>query len=140
MGQYDRVYEATRRYEPEGNRAIRETLSFRSRLWYDRSGKKVARIHTRKRDMKMSSVEKISVSLTPDLAAVLQEAVAGGEYASTSEVIREALRDWRAKRAERQSAIKEARRLWDEGIQSGPSRFQSVEEIIAEAREKKARG
>ena len=82
----------------------------------------------------------INVSLTPDLATVLQEAVAGGEYASTSEIIREALRDWQAKRATRQSAIEEARRLWDEGIAGDPSRFQSVEEIIAEARERKARG
>jgi antitoxin ParD1/3/4 len=33
------------------------------------------------------------------MAAVVKGAVAGGDYASTSEVIREALRDWKMKRA-----------------------------------------
>ena len=33
------------------------------------------------------------------MAAVVKKAVAGGDYASTSEVIREALRDWKMKRA-----------------------------------------
>ena len=83
-------------------------------------------------------VEKISISLTPDLAAILQEAVEKDGYASTSEVVREALRDWRNKRAARQQAIEEVRRLWDEGIASGQSDFHSVKEIIADARARKA--
>ena len=33
------------------------------------------------------------------MAAVVRSAVEGGDYASTSEVIREALRDWKSKRA-----------------------------------------
>ena len=33
------------------------------------------------------------------LAAVVKSAVKGGDYASTSEVVREALRDWKTKRA-----------------------------------------
>ncbi len=41
---------------------------------------------------------KISVSLTDEHARLLNEAVASGDYASSSEVIREALRDWRARR------------------------------------------
>jgi antitoxin ParD1/3/4 len=84
-------------------------------------------------------VEKISISLTPDLVAILQEAVEKDGYASTSEVVREALRDWRAKRIAKQQAIEEVRRLWDEGIASGRSGFHSVEEIIADARARKAR-
>ncbi len=84
-------------------------------------------------------VEKISISLTPDLAAILQKAVEKDGYASTSEVVREALRDWRAKRAARQQTIEEAGRLWDEGIASGRSGFHSVEEIIADERARKAR-
>lgn len=86
----------------------------------------------------MAGVEKITISLTPDLIAVVQEAVEKEGYASTSEVIREALRDWRTRRAAREQAIEEVRRLWDEGIKSGTSRFHSVEEIIADARERKA--
>jgi antitoxin ParD1/3/4 len=83
-------------------------------------------------------VEKISISLTPDLAAILHEAVEKEGYASTSEVIREALREWRAKRVARQQATEEVRRLWDEGIASGSSGFHSVEDIIADARARKA--
>lgn len=81
----------------------------------------------------MSSAEKMSITLTPELAAMVNEAVATGDYASTSEVIREALRDWRMKQLARRQQIQEIRRLWDEGIQSGPGRFQDVEELIQEA-------
>jgi predicted nucleotidyltransferase len=46
----------------------------------------------------MSKVEKVSIALTLDMAAVVRGAVASGDYASSSEVVREALRDWRLKR------------------------------------------
>ena len=39
------------------------------------------------------------ITLPSDMAAVVRGAVAGGDYASTSEVVREALRDWKMKRA-----------------------------------------
>lgn len=79
----------------------------------------------------MPGVEKISIALTPDLAATVQEAVESGGYASTSEVIREALRDWREKRRLHEQQINEIRRLWDEGAQSGPSRVR-VGDLIQE--------
>jgi antitoxin ParD1/3/4 len=79
----------------------------------------------------MPRVEKISIALTPDLAAAVQEAVESGGYASTSEVIREALRDWREKRRLHEQQINEMRKLWDEGIQSGPSRVR-VGDLIQE--------
>jgi antitoxin ParD1/3/4 len=79
----------------------------------------------------MAGVEKISIALTPDLAAAVQEAVESGGYASTSEVIREALRDWREKRRLYAQQINELRRLWDEGIQSGPSPVR-VSDLIQE--------
>lgn len=46
----------------------------------------------------MSKVEKVSIALTADMAAAVRGAVASGEYASSSEVVREALREWRLKR------------------------------------------
>jgi antitoxin ParD1/3/4 len=79
----------------------------------------------------MPGVEKISIALTPDLAAAVQEAVESGGYASASEVIREALRDWREKRRLHEQQINEMRKLWDEGIQSGPSRVR-VGDLIQE--------
>lgn len=45
------------------------------------------------------NVEKISVSLSVDLANMVREAVNDGGYTSSSEVIREALRDWKLKQA-----------------------------------------
>lgn len=47
----------------------------------------------------MSSIERLTVTMPADLAAIVKAAVAGGDYASTSEVVREALRDWKTKRA-----------------------------------------
>lgn len=70
----------------------------------------------------MARVEKVSVALTPDLAAEMRDAVARGEYASTSEVMREALRDWRRHRVEREQAIERLGELWDEGLASGAAR------------------
>ena len=68
----------------------------------------------------MANVEKMSVALTPEMAAMLREAVAAGEYASASEVMREALREWKERRTLRQRAMEELGRLWDAGIESGP--------------------
>lgn len=69
----------------------------------------------------MANVEKISVALTPEMAADMRKAVESGEYASASEVMRDALREWRTRRDERARAMEELGRLWDEGIASGPS-------------------
>lgn len=69
----------------------------------------------------MATVEKISIALPPDMVGVLRSAVASGEYASASEVIREALRDWKLKRKIESLEIDELRHLLQEGIESGPS-------------------
>lgn len=82
----------------------------------------------------MAHVEKLSIALTPEMAAIVRQCVESGEYASSSEVIREALRDWKHKRDFQQAEIEELRRLWKEGIESGAGRFSSVEEIKAEAK------
>ena len=67
----------------------------------------------------MSQVEKLSVAVTKEMASMLRGAVATGQYASASELIREALRDWQQRQSVRQEAITELQRLWDEGIASG---------------------
>jgi len=60
----------------------------------------------------MATIERISIALTQEMAAVVREAVESGEYASNSEVIRDALRDWKLKRTLQQQQIDELRRLW----------------------------
>jgi antitoxin ParD1/3/4 len=84
----------------------------------------------------MPGTEKMSITLTQELAAMVNEAVATGDYASTSEVIREALRDWRIKQLARQQQIQDIRHLWEEGIQSGPGHFHDLEELIQEAEQR----
>ena len=71
--------------------------------------------------MPMANVEKVSVAVTAEMAAMMREVVEAGEYASTSEVVREALRDWKLRRTQRDRGIEELGRLWDQGIVSGPS-------------------
>jgi antitoxin ParD1/3/4 len=82
----------------------------------------------------MAKVEKVSIALTAEMLAAVREAVESGEYASSSEIVREALRDWKLKRTLQQQEIEELRRLWREGLQSGASRLAGMEEIKAEAR------
>lgn len=69
----------------------------------------------------MANVEKVSVALTAEMATMMRQVVEAGEYASASEVMREALRDWKLRRTERERAVGELGRLWDEGIASGPT-------------------
>jgi antitoxin ParD1/3/4 len=69
--------------------------------------------------MAMGEVRKISIALTEELAADIERAVASGDYASTSEVIRDALRGWKQHRAGRLAEIEGLRRLWTEGLSSG---------------------
>jgi antitoxin ParD1/3/4 len=82
----------------------------------------------------MAGVAKVSVALTQELHDLVQDAVATGDYASTSEVVREALRDWKDRRQRKQESIRELRRLWDEGIASGPAAPLDIEAIKKEGR------
>ncbi len=68
----------------------------------------------------MASVEKLSVALTPEMVAEMRAAVEGGDYGSVSEVVRDALRDWRLRRKIETLEAEELRRLVQEGIDSGP--------------------
>ena len=47
----------------------------------------------------MSGIERMTITMPADMAAVVKAAVEGGDYASTSEVIREAVRVWKTSRA-----------------------------------------
>ena len=64
----------------------------------------------------MPSVEKISIALPPEMVSRVREAVESGEYSSSSEVVREALRDWSRKRRPQANSIDDLRRIWKEAI------------------------
>jgi len=70
----------------------------------------------------MANVEKISVALTPDMVAKSRAAVEDGDYGSVSEVVREALRDWRLRRKIETLETEELRRLVQEGIDTAGCR------------------
>ena len=47
----------------------------------------------------MADIERLTITLPSDMAAVVKDAVGKGDYASSSEAVRAALRDWTMKRA-----------------------------------------
>jgi len=67
----------------------------------------------------MGAVRKLSIALTEELASEVDDAVSTGDYASTSEVIRDALRLWRRNRDADRAETVRLRRLWEEGLASG---------------------
>ena len=82
----------------------------------------------------MTAVAKISIALTSEQFGAIREAVEAGEYATTSEVVREAVRDWQSKRELRQADLERLRRAWDEGLASGTATPLDMKAIRSEAR------
>lgn len=81
----------------------------------------------------MPNVEKMSLALTAQQAAMMREAVSTGAYATTSEIVREAMRDWETKWVARNQEIRRLRALWDEGKASGPAQPLDFSELKKEA-------
>lgn len=78
----------------------------------------------------MANVGKVSVPLTTELMTAVRQAAASGEYASSSE----ALREWHRRRASQSQEIEALRRLWEAGLSSGPGRHGDMAALKAEAR------
>jgi antitoxin ParD1/3/4 len=64
----------------------------------------------------MAEIERMTITLPADMAAVVKSAVKGGDYASTSEVVREALRDWKTKRALQLEELAALKAAIDKGL------------------------
>jgi antitoxin ParD1/3/4 len=47
----------------------------------------------------MADIERMTITMPTEMAAIVKDAVDTGDYASSSEVVRAALRDWKFKRA-----------------------------------------
>jgi len=86
----------------------------------------------------MANVEKVSVSMTPQHADLIRDAVESGAYASGSEVIREAMRDWSAKWMQRRGDIATLKAMWQEGKESGPAMDVDFDALRDEARKELA--
>src|SRR5271156_2343329 len=93
---------------------------------------------SRQRNRSMPDMQKVSVALTGEQVAALEAAVEAGEYATTGEIVREALRDWQFKQELRRKDVERLRRLWDEGKASGPAEPLDFGELRKEARRRLA--
>ena len=87
----------------------------------------------------MPDVQKVSIALTGEQISSLKAAVETGEYATTSEIVREAIRDWQFKRELRQEDLKRLRQLWDQGKESGAAIPIEFETARREARQRLAK-
>ncbi len=78
------------------------------------------------------AVERMTITMPAEMAETLRQTVAGGEYASTSEVIREALRDWARKRDAERRDLELLREAIKAGLDSGPTI--PADQVFAELR------
>jgi len=82
----------------------------------------------------MPDIQKVSVALTGEQLAALKAAVETGEYATTSEVVRDALREWQWKRELRGEELERLRQAWQAGVASGRAKPMNRDEFLREAR------
>ena len=82
----------------------------------------------------MANVEKITIALTAEQAAFVRSMVATGRFASTSEAIRDAVREWQDRRDLPGYTVRELRGLVDEGLASGPSQHATFDDLKARDR------
>lgn len=82
----------------------------------------------------MSAIERLTITLPADMAGMVKGAVNEGGYASTSEVIREALRDWKLKHELRMRQFAELKAEIELGmadVRAGRVTEFNLDEIVA---------
>ena len=80
----------------------------------------------------MPAIERMTITMPAELAETLRQTVAGGEYASTSEVVREALREWTRRRDAERQDLEALRAAIKAGLDSGPAL--PADQVFAELR------
>lgn len=88
----------------------------------------------------MGRIEEITVALPQDEADALRAIVAEGTHGSTSDLVREAIREWRERQQNYGYTIKELQDLIDHGRRSGLSTIPDVDALIAEGQRRRAAG
>ncbi len=64
----------------------------------------------------MPEIERLTITLPSDMAAAVKGAVSQGDYASSSEVVREALREWKLKREIQRQELEALKADIEEGL------------------------
>jgi antitoxin ParD1/3/4 len=83
--------------------------------------------------MIMAKLERITVTMPEEMAAKMRVAVESGEYATTSEIVREALRDWEDYHERRKLKLEQLRAMIAEG-EKGP--FRPAEDVFSDLKAK----
>lgn len=83
----------------------------------------------------MGAYARMTVVVPEPMAETIHAAIAAGEYASVSEVVRDAMRLWNERRAVRAEELRLLRDAWDTGRASGIAGPLDMTAIIAEARD-----
>ncbi len=87
----------------------------------------------------MKPVERITITLTSELAETVRAAVETGKYASNSEIIREALRDWMHKNMLRERQLETLQKDVKEGladVKAGRTRKFDPDRIIKKGKKR----
>ncbi len=82
----------------------------------------------------MSKIERVTVALPAEALESARAAVESGEYASTGEVVRDAMRLWQNHRAVQAQEVERLRRAYEEGIASGSAGPLDIQRIKRDAR------
>jgi antitoxin ParD1/3/4 len=91
--------------------------------------------------MKTEPMKTVTVSLSPEQAARLQEAVDSGAYASDSEIVHDALDLWEKRENVRDLEIARLKKAYDEGMARGGGREVDARTLLAELKaEARTRG
>jgi antitoxin ParD1/3/4 len=86
-------------------------------------------------------MERMTITLTDEQAERVKSAVENGEYASQSEVIREALRDWEMNQSFRKQALADLKVEIDKGmanVKSGRVKRFDADSIIKQGKQRLA--
>ncbi len=82
----------------------------------------------------MGDYSRMTIVVPEPMVESIQAAIAAGEYASVSEVVRDAMRLWNERRAFRAEELRALRAAWDRGKASGVAGPFDMKAIIAEAK------
>ena len=88
----------------------------------------------------MAKLERITVTMPEEMAAKMRAAVESGEYATTSEIVREALRDWQSDQDRRQAKLERLRTEIAKGmIGEGRPMEDVFDDLLKKLKNKKAK-
>ena len=80
----------------------------------------------------MAQIERMTVTLPSDMASIVRSAVESGNYASSSEVFRDALRDWKLKYSVQQQEVEAIKAGVEQGLEDlKAGRIKDAEEVLS---------